>query len=93
MSNLIQTIYFISATVGVDFIAPPSSLLAESAMHNSSTDLCFEIQIINDDFVEEEECFAVSISLPSPETDDLAVSVEEGGESATCCIQDDDSKI
>lgn len=76
----------------MDYIAPPSSQQALTTTHNPSTDLCFDIQIINDDFVEVEECFTVSISLPSPETDDLMVSIAEGEEEATCCIVDDDSE-
>ena len=83
----------IPATAGEDYLAPPTTILAEGNTHGPSTDLCFEVQIINDEFVEEiEECFALAISLPSPETDNLSVSIT-GDSTATCCIQDDDCEL
>ena len=68
------------------------SLLAEAFNHGPANPLCFETPIVDDEFVEYEECFAVAISLPSPDTDDLLVSIADGNDTVTCCIEDDDSK-
>lgn len=58
-------------------------------MHGPGSDLCFQIPIVDDDFVELEECFAVSISLNEA---GLMVSIADGADMALCCIQDDDSE-
>ena len=61
-------------------------------MNGPSANLMFEVPIVNDILVEFEECFAVSISLPSPDTDNLLLSIGDGSDAATSCIQDDDGK-
>ena len=76
-----------AATPGVDYTVPPDSVTAESAVHNSSMNLCFEVEILEDMFLEYEECFVISIS---PEAD---VSIQDGVDMATCCIQDNDGGL
>ena len=65
--------------------------MADAGVYNPTNPLCFNIPIRDDDFVELEECFVVSIFLPPPSAE-LAVSITNGQESALCCIQDNDGK-
>ena len=80
------------ATPGTDFMSP-SSVLAEANVHGPSTDLCFNLAIEDDNAVEVEECFSVSISLPSPESDNLLLTIDDDSDTSLCCITDNDSKI
>ena len=77
------------ATLNEDYLAPPAVLQALSSIHGPDSDLCFEIAIIDDELVETEECFAVSISL---EDTGLMVAVDEDSDSSVCCILDNDSE-
>ena len=72
-------------------MAPPSSLQALSTVNGPGSPLCFEVPIVDDELVENEECFGVSISLPN-DLSGLMLSIAEDGASALCCIQDDDSE-
>ena len=76
-----------TAIPGIDYTERQGSLLANSSVHGPDVNLCFEVLIVNDSFVEEEECFGVFISLSS---NDLKVLIADGGNSSICCIQDDD---
>ena len=88
MTDFCYWFFYRLATSGDDF-TPPSPVLAAAGVYNHSNPLCFDVPIIEDDFVELEECFVVSISLP-PASAELAVSIIDGQESALCCIVDDD---
>ncbi len=70
-------------------MSPPAQLEAQFAVFNPDTPLCFNVPIVDDDLVEQEECFGVSISLGN-DTADLHVSIDGDSASALCCIQDDD---
>ena len=77
------------ATPGVDYTVPPL-LLAQAMVNGPDNPLCFQVQIVNDTFVELEECFNVSISL-GDDTADLMLSIAQ--DSVNFCIQDNDSKF
>ena len=47
---------------------------------------------MQDDSVEYDECFEFSISLPDS-VSDLIVVIDEGRDTSTMCIEDDDSKL
>lgn len=79
------------ATPSVDYTAPPPLLQAQASVNGPDMSLCFDVPIVDDDFVEFEECFGVSISLGN-DTAGLMVSIADGQASSLCCIQDDDSK-
>ena len=51
-------------------------------------ELCFAIEVFDDGFVEEEECFTFNINLGGI-SDDM-IDIAPGQESSTCCIIDDD---
>lgn len=88
----ILNLFFLSiATPGDDYMAPPASLQAQAGVNGPNMPLCFEVPIVDDDLVENEECFGVSISLPS-DLSGLMLSIAEDAASALCCIQDDDSE-
>ena len=74
----------IAATLEVEYIF---SIEVISTLHG----LCFDIPVVQDDLVEDEECFEVAISLPNA-VSGLMVEIESGNDTATVCIQDDDSK-
>ena len=71
-------------------MAPPMTLEALASTYGPGSDLCFQIPIVADDYVELEECFAVSISLNDT---GLMVSIEDGEDTSVCCIVDDDRKL
>ncbi len=77
------------ATSGEDFSPPASALQAAAFSFGPGRPLCFDVAIMEDDLVEEEECFMVDISLPASSAD-LGVSIADGQATALCCIQDDD---
>ena len=79
------------ATLDEDYTAPPAILQATPSTHGPDSDLCFEVPIVDDDIVESEECFALSISLIDAEA--LMVSIAEDEDTALCCIQDNDSEL
>ena len=85
-------ISFISATPGEDFDLPNFSIEAISAIHSPNNSLCFNIFVIEDDFVEYEECFEVGISLPYSVSNHLMVEISEDKDTAVVCIKDNDSK-
>ena len=70
-------------------MAPLASLWVDPSIHNTGSELCFQVPIVDDIFVEVEECFAVAISL---NVTDLMVSIADGTDMALCCIQDNDSE-
>ena len=81
---------FHTATSGSDFTSPPPLLQAAAGAFGPGRLLCFDIPVMDDDFVELEECFMVAISLP-PESAQLDISITDGeDEMALCCIQDND---
>ena len=89
----INSLSFVAiASPGTDFTSP-NSVLAEADMHDPSTDLCFNLTIEDDNAVEVEEYFSVSISLPSPESYDLLITIDDDSNTFLCCIMDNDSKI
>ena len=65
--------------------------MADSSTHGPGNDLCFNVPITNDTAVEVQECFRISISLPSG-LGNLMLSIDPNNQSALCCIEDDDSK-
>ena len=75
------------ATPGEDYIANLIVLQALAAVHGPGSNLCFQIPIIDDDVVEAEECFAVTISLDDT---GLMVAIADDAAVAICCIQDND---
>ena len=76
----------------MDYTAPPPLLSAQAMVNGPGNPLCFEVPIVNDEFVELEECFGVSISLGN-DTADLMLSIADGQASALCCIEDNDRKL
>ena len=74
----------------MDYTAPPPLLMAEAMVNGPDNPLCFQVPIVNDEFVELEECFNVSISLGN-DTADLMVSIAQ--DSTRFCIQDNDRKL
>ena len=89
----LYSLHFVAIDMpGTDFTCP-STVLAEANVHGPSTNLCFNLTIEDDNAVEEEECFSVSISLPSPESDDLLITIDDDSDTSLCCITDNDSKI
>ena len=81
-----------TANAGDDYVVPPQSVMAV-ATAQSPSDVCFDVDIIDDNVAEVEECFEVTISLPSPSTDDLAISIVDDSASSLCCIVDNDSTV
>ena len=80
---------FIAATPGEDFIVSNFSIEAISTIHGLNNSLCFNIFVMEDEFVEHVECFKIGISLP------YSVSgreIDEGKNTAVVCIKDNDSK-
>ena len=78
------------ATPGVDYTAPTTLLMAQAMVNGPDNPLCFQVPIINDTFVESEECFDVTISL-GDDTADLMLSIAQ--DSTRFCIQDNDRKL
>ena len=76
----------------MDYTAPPPLLMAQAMVNGPDNPLCFEVPIVNDTFVELEECFNVSINLGS-DTTNLMLSIADGQDSTLCCIQDNDRKL
>ena len=60
-------------------------------MHNASNSLYFDVSIIQDGFLEDEECFVTAISLPNSVSG--VVEIAENKDTAIVCIQNDDSKL
>ena len=50
------------------------------------------MSIIQDEFLEYEECFVTVISLPNSVSGGLMVEVAGGKDTAVVCIENDDSK-
>ena len=71
----------------MDNTAHPSLLMAQAMVNGPDNPLCFQVPIINDSFVELEECFNVSISV----WNDTALSIAQN--STRFCIQDNDRKL
>ena len=81
-----------AATPGEDFDLPISYIEANSTVHGPNSSLCFNVFVMEDGFVEYDECFEVSISLPYSVSDHLKVEISEGKETTFVCIKDNDSK-
>ena len=83
---LVHTYFPPPATPGDDYGAVSTTLQATPG----DTQVCFDIVITNDPFVEERlECFTLEISLgPNPPD----VIVLDPSTNAECCIEDDDRK-
>ena len=62
-------------------------------MHNADNSLNFNVSIIQDEFLEYEECFVTAISLPNSVSDSLMVEIAGGKDTALVCIENDDSKL
>ena len=74
------------ATPDVDYGAVSTTLQAMPG----DTQVCFDIVITNDTFVEERlECFALEISLGPNPPDGILLNPSANAE---CCIEDDDRK-
>ena len=80
------------ATPGVDYTVPPPLLMAQALVNGPDNPLCFQVPIVNDEFVELEECFGVLISIGN-DTADLMLSIADDQDSTLFCIQDNDRKL
>ena len=83
---------YCTAAPGEDFYLSDSSIEAIPTEQGPNNSLCFNISSIEDKFSEDEECYEVGINLKNSLTGRLMVEIEGGKDTATVCIQDDDSK-
>ena len=81
----------ITAEPGTDYYLPNFSFEAISTLHGHNNNLCFNVSIIQDEFLEYEECFVAVIRLPNL-VSGLRVAIAGGKDTAVVCIENDDSK-
>ena len=82
---------FYTADPDEDYFLPDFTVEAISTLHNASNSLYFDVSIIQDGFLEYDECFVTAISLPDSVSGSLMVEIV--GNTAHVCIENDDSKL
>ena len=84
--------HLITAESGIDYYLPDFSIEAISTLHGLNNNLCFNVSIIQDEFLEYEECFIAIINLQNSVNGNLMVEIAGGKDTAVVCIENDDSK-
>ena len=87
------TAMFYTAEPNEDYFLPDFNVEAISTLHNASNSLYFDVSIIQDGFLEYEECFVTALSLSDSVRGSLMVEIAGGKETAHVCIKNDDSKL
>ena len=82
---------FYTAEPDEDYFLPDFTVEAISTLHNADNSLYFDVFIIQDEFLEYEECFVTAISLPNSVSG--VVEIAGGKDTALVCIENDDSKL
>ena len=83
----------VTAEPGADYYLLNSYIEAISTLHDADNNLCFDVTIIQDEFLEYEEYFVTAISLPDLVSGGLMVEIAGGKETAHVYIENDDSKL
>ena len=82
----------LAAIPNEDFFPPNFHIEAIHTEHGPDDPLCFNIFTIQDDFVEYEECFEISIGVSKSVSNQLMVEIDGNKDTTVVCIEDNDSK-
>ena len=93
VNHINVTAMYYTAEPDEDYFLPDFTVEAISTLHNADNSLNFDVSIIQDEFLEYEECFVTAISLPDSVSGSLMVEIAGGKDTALVCIENDDSKL
>ena len=84
---------FYTAEPDEDYFLPDFTVEAISTLHDADNSVYFDLSVIQDGFLEFEECFVTALSLPNSVSGVLMVEIAGGKDTALICIENDDSKL